>query len=102
MTRPPNKRSETMKCLIRNGLWFLALLIVGCNHHDDAVFGGNASVSFATLQTSYVATKCATCHSGDSPAGNLDFSTYRHTMDSGTIIAGKPEESQFYLSMLNG
>lgn len=57
---------------------------------------------FSYLLKEIFSKRCTQCHSGETPKGDLDLSSYRMAMESGMIVAGKPEESALYLAVIDG
>jgi len=59
--------------------------------------------SFALISTNILQPKCASCHSGTKPAGEIDLSTYASVMAAkGVVVAGDPTHSSIYSEVKTG
>lgn len=75
-----------------------------CTPFDGGVeFGSSSSeVSFFVgLYEKVIEPKCLECHSGSSPQGGLNLSTYATIAASNTVVAGNALGSSLYTALLN-
>lgn len=97
-----------------------SLFLVSCNYYEakglDALGGPPAPTglgptepgtpptppTFATIDATVFKPFCLRCHQGDEPAGGLSIGDYRALIDDGWVVAGDPENSSVYTSMVSG
>ena len=93
----------------------LTLLISGCGFYEEKnpkkdVASGPPSeptapldkATFSWVQENILKISCIRCHSGPAPSMGIDFSSYDLVMGSGTVVAGKPEESPLWIQIQSG
>jgi WD40 repeat protein len=77
-------------------LSFVLFLILGFAQADEA----KTPVTFDGDVKAILNKRCAKCHTGDRPRGDLDLSTFGNVLQGGTtgksVVAGKPGESSLY------
>ena len=88
------------------GLLAFAVFFQGCNAFESATSQSSAVdpllSTFSTIDRDIIQNKCATCHSGFAPSGNVDLSSYFNIISSGSVIARDPLNSSFYTEIING
>ncbi len=88
---------------------FLITMIISlyqnCTPFEANVDGSSVPVSemnyFVGLFDKVIAPNCLTCHSGTSPSGNTDLSTYSAIIASGKVVVGDSSTSALYTVVSN-
>jgi hypothetical protein len=68
------------------------------------ILPSDAKHNFNNLYKYILEPKCISCHSGDEPDDDIDLTTYDNILNHPfyfLIVAGAPDESSLYLSVLN-
>tara|TARA_B110001454_G_scaffold64823_1_gene62958 strand:- start:2969 stop:3691 length:723 start_codon:yes stop_codon:yes gene_type:complete len=66
-----------------------------------AIPDGSATLEakYSSIKTRIINTKCLGCHSGATPSGGVDLTTYANTVANNIAIAGNPNGSRLVTSM---
>ncbi len=95
--------SVSKKILVFVSLSTLIFLFQNCSEFESATSNSIATISnFNAIDTNVISVSCASCHSGPTPQGGIDLSTYAAIIASGTVTAGNAEASTFYTEILSG
>lgn len=60
----------------------------------------SSTPTFSEINQTIIQTSCISCHSGSSPSGGINYSTYAGVLTE--VTPGNPSTSPFYTSVANG
>lgn len=80
------------------------LFIAGCGYlgNSDHLIAHATNPTFTNLKTTVFTAKCVRCHSGQSPSGDYDLSTYEGIMSEGRVVPGNPSASMLVQRLRDG
>lgn len=72
---------------------FLSIILVACgsdsSDNSDDTTSTSTTVTYSANVSALMSANCTSCHSGSSPQGNLDLSTFenvKNSAESGTLL----------------